>query len=176
MAKPRKALEDYKGERCPHCLASYDRFRGGRSTADAQADIECRIGGIDRDHGRVEDDSIYLGAGRAMDLAGAIKRDAWNLQHGIGRCVGDDSTFTGRCSIARVSLGYPDTAAIMGAIPEWIDESDRTIWAALPIGSGPCPPSLASIMLEMLDGDAGAVDAFDDLDYRRSESGIPSAY
>lgn len=78
---------------------------------------------------------MHLGAGCKMARAKAAKRAAWEAAHGPGRCVADESTFTGRVSLAAVLLGWPDTAAIMAGIPEPIDgDESRTIWCALPIG------------------------------------------
>jgi len=162
-------------DRCEHCGARYDDLRTGLGDAGSYASAQIAAAGRDRTTcGSGDGGHVTIASARA-DL-GRVKRGLWASLHGPGRCIGDDSTHSGRVSIAAVVLGWPDTAAIMGAVPEWIDASDRTIWTALPIGSGPNPPSLASLMLEIIDGDAGAVDAFDDLDYRRSESGIPSAY
>ena len=157
----------------------YAAFRAPNGAADAAAPLD-PYGLPAHTRGALlsEDDAAQLGAGCKMARAKAAKRAAWEAAHGPGRCVADESTFTGRTSLAAVILGYPDTAAIMAGIPEPIDDAEpnRTIWCALPVGAAPCPPSLASILLEQLAGADGAAESFDELDHLRAASGIPSAW
>lgn len=165
-------------DRCIHCGARYAAMRLDDGVADVAAPLDpYGMPALTRGALLTEDDAAQLGAGAAMVRAGEAKRRAWEAAHGPGRCVADESSFTGRVSLAAVLLGWPDTAAILAGIPEPItDDESRTIWCALPVGPAPNPPSLASILLEQLAGDAGAADAFDELDHLRSAGGIPSAW
>lgn len=172
---------DANDERCPDCGASYEAFRSGTFTGETAGSLtSALIAAAGRDLSACDraNGAAHVGVSDALRMMRADKRAAWDAAHGPGRCVADESTFTGRVSLAAVLLGYPDTAAIMAGIPESIDddEPNRTIWCALPVGDAPNPPSLASILLEQLAGDAGAADAFDDLDHVRSAGGIPSAW
>ena len=88
-------------DRCEWCRASYASFRGGKSTAQAQADIEASTATDDGSATfavasdlRSEDNARKVrNAGCGMKLAGQIKRAAWFDAHGPGRCVFDVERF-----------------------------------------------------------------------------------
>jgi hypothetical protein len=169
---------DASGERCAYCGASYAAARNPLGYKNAGKLCSAMIAAAGRHRATADaGDGGHIRIDDAIAVMARAKRDEWRQSHGPGRCVADESSFTGRTALASVLLGFPDTAAIMAGIPEPIcDDESRTIWCALPVGGGPCPPSLASIMLEQLAGDDGAADAFDELDNLRSAGGIPSAW